>query len=750
MTGHFGRRGWPLALVFAEGQSLIVDDLGTMFDGLPKAPWDEAARRAMLLPISRPGTTTPAGVLVLGISPRRAFDDAYRGFFELVAAHVSTAISSARAYEEERERAETLAELDRAKTTFFSNVSHELRTPLTLILGPIEEALARSDKALAGAPLETVHRSALRLLRLVNDLLDFSRVEADRLRAAFEPTDLAVLTAGLAGAFQSLVEAAGLRLIVDCRPLPEPVYVDRSQWEKVVLNLVSNAFKFTFKGTLTVRLEQKGRNVELSVADTGTGIPDHELPKIFERFHRIEGARGRTFEGTGIGLALVQEIVRQHGGWVGVESELGEGTTFVVSIPMGHDHIAADRIAGGEAPLPSAGVTAHVVEAAQWDAPSVPVAVPPVPEVRAAGPRILIADDNGDMRTYLVRLLSSRWTTEAVADGQAALEAARRQPPDLVLSDVMMPRMDGVALVKALREDAKTNTIPIILLSARAGEDAVVAGIDTGADDYLVKPFSAQELLSRVGTHLELAKVRRVWAAELEQMNGELEAFSYSVSHDLRAPLRAIDGFGKALLGDHAASLDAQGRHYLERIAAAAQGMSALIDGLLDLSRITRTPLHREPVNISNLAAGVIEELRRQDPARRVSVNIAEGLTATGDRELIRIALGNLLGNAWKYTAKRPEARISLGRAPATDGQVFFVRDNGAGFDMTYAGKLFSPFQRLHKASDFEGTGIGLATVQRIVARHGGRVSATAAVDAGATFFFTLGGDNNSSPGTST
>ena len=507
--------GWPLARVVADGRSEMVENLASRFDCLPREPWDEPAHQAMLVPIARPGFQQPAGVLVLGISPRRAFDDDYRGFFDLVAGHVATAVSNARAYEEERERAETFAELDRAKTAFFSNVSHEFRTPLTLILGPIEDALAHG--ALDGENLKAVHRSALRLLRLVNSLLDFSRIEAGRLQSSFEPTDLPLLTSGLAGSFQSLVEPAGMKLVVDCPPLPEPVYVDRSHWEKIVLNLVSNAFKFTFEGEIAIRLRGRDGHVELSVSDTGTGIPAHELSKVFVRFHRIEGSRGRSFEGTGIGLALVSELVKAHGGTVRVESVVGRGSTFIVSIPLGSDHLPKDQLAvATNATLGTPTMRPAVLEAGQWlrssdsePQPGEVTNIAPPERLARDGGRILVADDNADMREYLLRLLKPHWEVEVVGDGQAALTSALACPPDLVLSDVMMPRMDGVALLRALRADARTELVPVVLLSARAGEEAVLEGLETGADDYLVKPFSARELLTRVRTHLGMARVRR-------------------------------------------------------------------------------------------------------------------------------------------------------------------------------------------------------------------------------------------------
>jgi signal transduction histidine kinase len=756
---------WPLARVVGLGHAEAVGDLAERFDGLPREPWDEPAHQAMLLPIAHPGAPQPAGVLVLGISPRRAFDDDYRGFFDLVAGHVATAVSSARAYEEERERAEKLAELDRAKTAFFSNVSHEFRTPLTLILGPLEDALGDPEGALRGESLEAVHRSALRLLRLVNSLLDFSRIEAHRLTSSFEPTDLAVLTGGLAGSFQSIVESAGLKLVVDCPPLSEPVYVDRSQWEKIVLNLVSNAFKFTFEGQIAVRLHARDGRIELSVSDTGTGIPAEELPKIFDRFHRVEGARSRSFEGTGIGLALVKELVKQHAGEMRVESAPGKGSTFVVRLPMGTDHLPKDRISpkihlGAEAD----GATPHLLEAAHWlrgaAAASAGAAAADIPNpIRSAdassptsGARILVADDNADMREYLVRLLAPKWVVDAVGDGQAALESALERPPDLVLSDVMMPRMDGVALLRALRADPRTSTVPVVLLSARAGEEAIIAGVETGADDYLVKPFSARELVSRVGTHLELARVRRlatevanelaetraVLLQDVERRNQELQAFGYSVSHDLRAPLRAMNGFSQVLLEDHADRLDNEGKDCLQRVRAAATRMGELIDDLLELSRVERADLRRESVDLTRLGRGIGESLVKSEPDRKVAFIVHDGLFAEADPGLVKIILENLLGNAWKFTTRTARPQVDLGSV-AKDGQTtFYVKDNGAGFDEAYAGRLFAPFQRLHSELDFPGTGIGLATVRRVVERHGGRVWAEGEVDRGAAVYWTL------------
>jgi PAS domain S-box-containing protein len=477
---------------------------------LPRGPWPEPVKHAAILKLATRANET-YGYLVCGLSARRKFDDDYRDFVRLVGANISGALAGVRALEDERKRSQQLAELDRAKTAFFSNVSHEFRTPLTLMLGPLEDLLAKShsmqpdDRAL----LAVTQRNGIRLLRLVNTLLDFARIEAGRAQASYQPTDLCVLTADLASNFRSACERAGIGLVIDCEPVPDPVYVDREMWEKIVLNLLSNAFKFTFEGEIALRIRDAGSGIELTVSDTGTGIPPDELPRMFERFHRVENARGRSHEGSGIGLALVSELVKLHGGSICVESQLGQGTTFLVRIPKGTAHLPAERLRVSPvmSPKPSAnGAKAYVSEVLEW-LPAAPQA--PAPAQRPDLPRVLLADDNADLREYARRLLAEHYEVHVVADGQLALEAARELRPDLIVSDVMMPRLDGFGLMRKLRADPQLRAIPIILLSARAGEESRIEGLDRGADDYLAKPFSARELLVRAGTLIRSAELRR-------------------------------------------------------------------------------------------------------------------------------------------------------------------------------------------------------------------------------------------------
>lgn len=632
-----------------------------------------------------------------------------------------------------------LGRLDRMKTEFFSNVSHEFRTPLTLVLGPVETLLADpATSPEARAALEAVHRNASRLLRLVSALLDLSRLEAGRLSARFVPTDLARLTRELAGGFASAFQKAGLRLDVRCEDAIEPVWIDPELWERVVMNLLSNALKFTFEGGVTVSLANGEDGPRLTVADTGTGIPASEVEQLFTRFHRVRGARSRSHEGSGIGLALVRELVTLHGGEVDVRSREGVGTEFRVTLRHGRDHLSAPGPAEPAAPAeagPSPRASELVEEASAWLRTGPAEALS---RTAASEGRILVVDDNADLRDHLVRLLAPRYDVEAVVDGEDALQAVRRRPPDLVLSDVMMPRLDGLGLVRALRADPKTRTVPVVLLSARAGQEASVEGLDAGADDYVSKPFTAVELLARVRTHLSLARARAELVAELQRANEELESFSHSVSHDLRAPLRHAAGFADLLARHGAASLDETGRRYLDTIRQSAERMGRLIDDLLAFSRTARTPLRRGPVDMGAVATDARREVVSHAPDRVIDWRIGDLPGVAGDAALLRAVWINLLSNAVKYSSPRERASIEVGAVARDSEFAYFVKDDGVGFDPRYADRLFGVFQRLHKQTEFGGVGIGLANVRRIVERHGGRVWAESEPNRGATFWFSL------------
>jgi PAS domain S-box-containing protein len=552
-----GTGRWPLAEAMHESRALVVHDLAGRVGKLPGGSWPEPPAEGMVLPMF--AAAEPIGVLAVGASAGHRLDSDYRTFMGLVARQTASLINGASAYRAQQRRAEELAELDRAKTTFFSNISHEFRTPLTLIMGPVQDLQARLLDAdvTVRDDLDLVRRNGLRLGKLVNALLDFSRIEAGRSRGHFEPADLAAFTTDLGSVFRAAFQRAGLTFEVDCPPLGEPAYVDREMWEKVVLNLLSNALKYTVAGSVRMSLAAVDGHAVLRVADTGIGIAAQDMPHLFERFHRGSTPQARSNEGSGIGLALAKELVGLHGGSITADSQPGTGSTFTVSIPLGHGHLAEDSVFPAGQTAGPAVADSFLEEALRWlpreaaaahaSQPSPDgdgLAAPPAP-----GGSVLIADDNADMRDYLQRLLQPHYQVTAVADGRAALDAARATAPDLIVSDVMMPEIDGLALVQALRADPRTAGVPVLLLSARAGQEAAVEGLAAGADDYLVKPFAARELLARVRASIDLTRMRAGqarWRSALTESlhDGFFLASSDGTVLEANSAFRGILGFG--------------------------------------------------------------------------------------------------------------------------------------------------------------------------------------------------------------
>lgn len=734
---------WPLAQALEKQNIEIIDNLDSRYGPLPTGQWAVPPGSAIVLPLAAPGQARPYGVLIAGLSPHRHLDDGYRTFFELSAAQVVTAIRNALAYEETKMRANALAEIDRAKTTFFSNVSHEFRTPLALMIGPTEDALAAPGCSLQGEALKMVHRNELRLLKLVNSLLDFSRMEAGRVEASYRETDLARLTTDLASQFRAAMEKGGLRLIVDVRPLPEPAFVDRDMWEKIVLNLLSNAFKHTFEGSVRVILGMAGDLIQLSVQDTGVGIPENELPRVFERFHRVREARARSHEGTGIGLALVRDLVQLHGGRIEAQSQPGVGTCMTVSIPKGSAHLPTDRVeADREVESVPTGSTAYVNDALSWlpaDAPAGDALVVPVTEgeTRATGFRLLLADDNADMREYLKRLLSIHWNVEVVANGQQALEAVRRHPPALLIADVMMPELDGMALTRQLRATPETRGLPILLLSARAGEEAVAEGLAIGANDYIVKPFSARELIARVRVQLEISRGLEA-ARALEKARHADEHFRQLAETSARARDEFLAVLGHELRNPLAPILtalqlmDMRGEKGSLReravIARQAKHMVGLVDDLLDVSRSARGKLQLkiQSVEIGVVLSNAIEIANPllEQRSHRLVLDVPPGLRLQADPLRLAQVFSNLLTNAAKFTEPGGTITISANRKDETIA--VRVADTGMGIDPLLLPRIFDAFAQGGQASDRAqgGLGLGLTIVKSLIGLHGGEVEA--------------------------
>ena len=779
-----GDRIWPVAAALANREPQFIADLKETLPGSPPTgAWSQPPNQAIVLPL--PGSD--AAVLIAGLNPFRLFDESYAGFLDLLVGQIATAITNAEAYEAERRRAEALAEIDRAKTAFFSNASHEFRTPLTLMLSPLEELLLRGREErpvpVAYEEIELIHRNGLRLLKLVNSLLDFSRIEAGRAEASYAPADLAQLTAELASNFRSACERAGLTLTVDCPPRVAPVHIDRDMWEKIVLNLISNAFKFTFDGGISVTLDEDEGTARLIVRDTGVGIPEAEIPRLFERFHRIEGQRSRTYEGSGIGLALVQELVRLHGGTIAVESAAGRGTAFTVRIPFGTAHLAPERVGARPRPAVSAvDADAFVQEALRWlpdEADAGLSAIDEAAETDAffaarAGGRVLLADDNADMRDYVRRLLSGRCEVRTASDGRAALDAIHTQRPDLVLADVMMPEMDGFELLRRIRGDERLRDIPVILLSARAGEESRVEGLAAGANDYLVKPFAARELIARVGANLELARVRTEATAALHELNETLaqrveaevaermkveEALRQAlkmeaigqltggVAHDfnnlLQVVLGNLDTLRRRVSGT-VAPTRSEIMRFVESAMRGADRAASLTQRLLAFSR--RQPLEPRPVDINRLVTGMSELLRRT-LGESIAIETVLGGGAWRihadpnqlENSIINLAVNarDAMPNGGRLTIE--SANAHLDEAYATEHQevlpgqyvMLAVSDTGMGMSKEVLASAFDPFFTTKEIG--QGTGLGLSQVYGFVKQSGGHVKIYSELGEGTT-----------------
>ncbi len=774
---------FPVGAILSGEDRRLVHDVSRQTI-LPTGAWNQPPRQLVIVPIAQQGQSRPAGVFIAGLNPFRSFDEDYAGFVDLVAAQVASGLGAARAYEAERQRAEALAEIDQAKTAFFSNVSHEFRTPLTLMLGPLEEEIAAlgRDQPQAAERLSMVQRNGLRLLRLVNTLLDFSRIEAGRVRARYQAIELGAYTEELASNFRSACERAGLRLTTTCNRLGRSVYVDAEMWERIVLNLVSNAFKYTLAGGISVTLQitPDDQGALLTVRDTGIGIPEAELPHIFDRFHRIEGQRGRTLEGTGIGLALVHELVKLHGGGIEVDSRIGEGTTVRVRIPLGTAHLPPERVVedGGRSLPDGIAAAAFVEEALRW-LPDQDSSKPrellettktfatlgaDAVSAEAERPRILLADDNADMRDYIVRLLRPAYDVVAVGDGQAALRLAQAEPPELILSDVMMPRMDGFGLLAGIRSDPALRDLPVVLVSARAGEEARVEGLDAGADDYLVKPFSARELLARVRSNLELARLRqqardalrqanellehrvaeeiarRAHAEESLRQSQKMEAIGHltgGVAHDFNNLLTVIGG-GVETLERMLATVplganDARIKRALGMIAQGADRAATLTHRLLAFAR--RQTLDPRPIDANKLVAGMSELLRRTlGEAVALETVLAGGLWRTMvDANQLENALLNLAVNArdampqgGKLTIETANTHLDEAYAADHDdvaaGQyvMIAISDTGTGIERETLERVFEPFFTTKDIG--QGTGLGLSQVYGFIKQSNGHI----------------------------
>jgi signal transduction histidine kinase len=619
-----------------------------------------------------------------------------------------------------------LRELDRLKTEFFANISHELRTPLTLILAPVESLLAadRDSPSIIATRdiLQTVHNNAVRLLQMINGLLDFSKVSAGRTEVRRESLQIVELTRSLVWDFRSVMQRKSITdsLSADA---PHPfVDMDRYLYERILFNLLSNAVKFTpVGGQVSVALDVHDGELTLAVSDTGIGIAPDDLGRLFQQFHQVDSTSTRRFEGTGLGLALVKEFARLLEGTITVASEVQKGSTFTLRCK------APAALAGSEAVAESQHVRLPEPITASLFLPM---------NDEAELPAVVVAEDNLELSAFIADLLSTFCRVHLASDGADALRLVRSVRPDLVLTDVMMPRVDGIRLTKEIKSDKATSGIPVVLLTAMTNRESLLKGWEAGADDYLFKPFHPKELEVRVRSLLHGVEWRRKSEAYRQQRDA-LEHFTHIASHDLREPLRKVVNFVEIFTARNP-GLDAASARYLESVAQNATRMYHLLDALVDYARVERSPDVHTPVDLRRVVDAVTTELGDEIAAASAEVTIGELPELSASQSQVSLVFKNLIANSLKYRsdARRPAIRIGATR---NDFEwIVSVADNGIGFEPEHSDRIFIMFERLHGQERYPGNGMGLAICRRIVEQHGGRMWAESEPDRGASFYFSL------------
>jgi signal transduction histidine kinase len=674
-----------------------------------------------------------------------------------------------------------LEALDRAKSEFFANVSHELRTPLTMILGPVGSLLDGSAGPLGPDQrllLDAVMDHSRRLLRQVSNLLDVAKLEAGHMRLRFEPVDASDLVEGLVVSARGAAEARGLALAFETTRPAEPVHVDADQFEKVVLNILGNAMKFTPPGgRIVVRVDETAGFVRIAISDTGEGIPPGERERIFDRFTQVDGSATRRHGGTGIGLALAREIAALHAGHIDVESEVGRGSTFTVWVPKGTGHVTEDvadrRVRDVDVPVKRRATDRERVPAVEVleDARALQVAdvdraggeVAEEGTFEGADPaasRVLVVEDDGDVRRYLAFALRDRFRVLAAPDGLRGLDAALRFAPDAVVCDVMMPGIDGVELVRRLRADPAGRGIPVLLITARADPESRMRGLEAGADDFLVKPFSTRELVTRLRNLVVLRASERELARRndaLERALGELRRAQSDlvaqarmaslgqlvagVAHELNNPVNFLCGatfaieekLGKCRNDVPAPELVEQVRKLAAVARVGGERVAGIVENLRQFSgRPARTHGPTDLAEGARLTLALLEP-RIRESGTRLDVRLEEPLTVLGHAGEVHQVLMNLLTNALQAA---PGGTVAI-RGGRENGTAWVeVADDGPGIPEDVLPRIFEPFFTTRDPG--QGTGLGLSISETIARAHGGRIDVRAAPGGGAVFRLVL------------
>ena len=614
---------------------------------------------------------------------------------------------------------ERLRQLDALKSEFFANVSHELRTPLTLILAPLDDRLGGSISADERRLLDGLRRNATRLLRLIDDLLDLSRIDAGQLRLDLASVDLGAMARQLAALFASAAEARGLHLVIEGVQSTADVWGDSHRLDSAISNLLGNAFKFTPSGgTVTLRVEETATEVRVVVKDTGPGIAPAELSRIFERYYQAEEGAARRVGGVGIGLALARNLIELHGGRLEVKSELGKGAEFTLTLRRGKDHFDPEvverrrvQVEGAHTRRASDAELESLTQADRELLENSPRAatVAPAPIFGGRRPRVLVVEDNPDVRAMLVELLSTAFDVLVAVDGTQGLEQVKLQRPDLVLSDVMMPGMSGTALCIAIKADPALASTPVILLTARAGTDAAIEGFAAGADEFVEKPFHPRVLVARVHAQLRLRSMSLELAAQARL--AAVGTLAAGVGHEVRNPVNAVLNGVRVLQSRE--GLDESDRQLLGVIADGAQRIN-VISGALLTHVSPGDGGGQRPVDPRE---GLDSSVRLMEH-RLAGIGVhrdyqSDACVVASAAELNQIFV-NLIDNGIRAPAKN----LWLSVKEQGDRVEITVADDGPGVPAEIAPRLFDAFFTTRPPG--EGTGLGLYLSKQSLARWGG------------------------------
>jgi len=655
----------------------------------------------------------------------------------------------------ELERAnQQLQQVDRQKNKFFANITHELRTPLTMILAPLEDMLLRQrEEGEDTEDLSAIHRNALRLLRQINGLLDLARLDAGELRLKVTEIPLNRMLEAAVHSFRPLGRRKGVALELVPIGGDDTLVADPDKLDLVVGNLLANATKFTMEGgRVRVQVLRDGDWLVIAVRDSGIGIPEDQLERIFDRFAQVDGGTTRRFEGAGIGLSLVKEMVSLHGGEIEVHSREGQGSEFrirlhregkgipphlldrrEVDVPTGHARRAEDRDPVGWVPP-------FEMEGEAWVSVGTG-AHEPVTD-HSDRPRVMVVEDNPDMRAYLARRLGRKYQLELCQNGKQALEQVTRRPPDLVISDVMMPELNGYDLCRRIKESPVTASVPVILVTARKGADRTLEGYSAGADDYLTKPFNLHELLARVEVQLRLQQMSRELARQ--EKGTAFNLVAAGLAHEVRNPVNAILNAVRPLLEggllESRAEQDAEARkELLGAVLDSAERIDQLCADLLGVSP------HLDETADWRLEEALESTMRLVQHRHGTQLELEQQLRHTtpvfGRTSQLNQVLLNLLDNAARAVGQQGRIRIETLQHNGTFQMR--VADSGPGVPTGKEEQIFDPLFSTHAQEG--ATGLGLHVCRRIVEEHNGRIFARNRPQGGAEFTVELplgGGDS--------